>query len=99
MAPHAAGPARPAALGGSLYDTGQGYPALLLGDGPGVNGWVVPLRSGAALAALDEYEGPEYTRVRVVLADGTVVWAYVWVRPVDGMRRLSEPWPSYDSIG
>ena len=99
MSPHAAGPARPARLPGSLYDTGQGYPALLLGDGPGVSGWVVPLRSGAALAALDEYEGPEYARVRVVLADGSVAWTYVWLRPVDGMTRLGESWPTSDSMG
>ncbi|MFC5287010.1 gamma-glutamylcyclotransferase [Actinokineospora guangxiensis] len=97
LAPHAAGPARPAALAGSLHDTGRGYPALVLGDGPGVRGWSVPLRSGAALAGLDSYEGPEYDRVRVVLADGSVAWTYVWLPTVDGMPLLREPWPATTS--
>ncbi|UVS76846.1 gamma-glutamylcyclotransferase [Actinokineospora sp. UTMC 2448] len=92
MAPHADGPARPASLSGALYDTGFGYPALLRGAGSVVSGWSVPLRSGAALAALDEYEGPQYARVRVVLTDGSVAWTYVWLRPVSGMRLLGGPW-------
>lgn len=99
LARHAAGPARPASLPGSLYDTGRGYPGLVLGPGPGVAGWSVPLRSGAALAELDEYEGAEYARVRVVLADGAPAWTYVWLPPTAGMPLLRDPWPASDSIG
>ncbi|MGW5054836.1 gamma-glutamylcyclotransferase [Actinokineospora sp. NPDC004072] len=92
LAPHADGPARPASLAGRLYDTGSGYPALLLGGGSTVQGWRVPLRSGAALAALDDYEGPEYARVRVALADGGMAWTYTWLPPVTAMRELDGPW-------
>lgn len=98
LSPHAAGPGRPARLPGTLYDTGQGYPALRPGAGPGVTGWAVPLRSGASLDSLDEYEGPEYARVRVALTDGSVAWAYAWRSPVDGLPVLTTPWPTTDPI-
>lgn len=94
LAPHAAGAPRRAHLPGTLFDTGLGYPALRLGGpGPGVSGWVVPLADGAALDSLDEYEGPEYTRVRVTLSDGDQSWTYVWTNPVDGMAVMTTPWP------
>ncbi|MDN5861496.1 MAG: gamma-glutamylcyclotransferase, partial [Pseudonocardia sp.] len=66
VAPHAAGPARPASAAGTVFDTGHGYPAWLP-DADGVApGCVVPLSDPAALLpALDRYEGPEYERVRV----------------------------------
>ncbi|GLZ43675.1 hypothetical protein Acsp05_72990 [Actinokineospora sp. NBRC 105648] len=93
LAPHAAGSARQARLAGTMYDTGFGYPALCPGVGPGVPGWLVPLRAGADLAATDAYEGANYARVRVVLSDGTVAWTYVWTAPVDGMAALAASWP------
>ncbi|WP_424184142.1 gamma-glutamylcyclotransferase family protein [Actinokineospora sp. G85] len=79
-----------ATLPGALYDTGQGFPALTLDEGE-VHGWVVPLRPGADLTTLDEYEGVEYRRVRVVVG-GEWVWAYVWVDPVAGMALLPGRW-------
>jgi len=83
----------PARLPGALFDTGLGYPALRLGDGPGVSGWVVELSSpSAVLSTVDEYEGLEYRRVRVTLPDGLVCWTYVWIGEVDGMRLLTERW-------
>ncbi|PPK70451.1 gamma-glutamylcyclotransferase family protein [Actinokineospora auranticolor] len=85
LADHAAGPPRGARLAGSLYDTGFGYPAMVLGDGPGVTGSVVPIHYGTDLSAIDDYEGDEYKRVRVVLEDGTLAWTYVWIAPFDGM--------------
>jgi gamma-glutamylcyclotransferase (GGCT)/AIG2-like uncharacterized protein YtfP len=85
----------PARTAGALYDTGLGYPALRLGDGPGVSGWVVELRTpSAALSAMDAYEGPEYRRVRITLPDGTMCWTYVWIGAVDGMRLLTRQWPA-----
>ncbi|HEX2132109.1 MAG TPA: gamma-glutamylcyclotransferase family protein [Actinophytocola sp.] len=88
-----AGAPRRATLGGTLFDTGLGYPALRLGAGPGVSGWVVELTApAAALSTLDEYEGREYRRTRVVLDDDTVAWTYVWVDPFDGMSALTTPW-------
>jgi gamma-glutamylcyclotransferase (GGCT)/AIG2-like uncharacterized protein YtfP len=92
LEPFTVGSPVPAALPGVLYDTGRGYPALLLsGDGT-VSGWVVTLRSpGTALSAMDDYEGAEYQRVLVTLADGTACWTYVWIEAAAGMRRL-EVW-------
>ncbi len=92
LEPFTAGDPVPASLPGVLYDTGRGYPALLL-SGPGeVPGWLVTLRSpAAALSAMDDYEGAEYQRVRVTLADGTPCWTYVWIEATVGMRRL-EVW-------
>ncbi|MEY2464543.1 MAG: hypothetical protein QOH64_2681 [Acidimicrobiaceae bacterium] len=84
-----------ARLPGTVLDTGLGWPTLLLGEGPGAPGWVLPLRDPAALLPeLDAFEGPGYRRVRVVLPDtGEVCWAYATVAPTDGMRPLPNGWP------
>ncbi len=93
LAAAAAGEPRRAELPGTLFDTGYGYPALRLGDGPGVSGWLAELTDPAtALSTMDEYEGKEYRRVRVTLRGGTQAWTYVWVDPFDGMRVLTTPW-------
>lgn len=79
---------------GGVADTGLGHPALTLDTGDGVPGWVVELADPvSALAALDSYEGPEYTRCRVVLDDGTVCWAWVWTAARDGHVPLPDGWP------
>lgn len=97
VAPYAAGAARAVRVGGTLYDTGQGWPALEIGGGgervtaPGV---LVPLRDPVGLLPrLDEYEGPDYRRVRRTLADGTVCWVYAWVASTAGFRALPAGWP------
>ena len=95
LEPHATGNPVRAALPGALFDTGLGYPALRLGTGPGVSGWVVDLaRPTAALSLMDEYEGTEYRRVRVSLPGGLLCWTYVWSSPFDGLRMLTAPWGS-----
>lgn len=92
LEPLADGPPERARLPGTLYDTGLGYPALRLGDGPGVSGWVVDLAApAAALSTVDDYEGRAYARTRVTLAGGTIAWTYVWIDPFDGMSPLSTP--------
>jgi gamma-glutamylcyclotransferase (GGCT)/AIG2-like uncharacterized protein YtfP len=67
IAPHVVGEPEPAWLAGRVHDTGRGYPALRQG-GPGwAHGAVLRLADPAAsLPALDEYEGPDYRRVRAV---------------------------------
>jgi gamma-glutamylcyclotransferase (GGCT)/AIG2-like uncharacterized protein YtfP len=93
LEPLASAPPRRSRLAGALYDTGNGYPALRLGAGRGVSGWVVDLAAPAtALSILDEYEDREYRRTRVTLADGVIAWTYVWVDPFDGMSELTTPW-------
>ncbi|HZG92508.1 MAG TPA: gamma-glutamylcyclotransferase [Pseudonocardia sp.] len=96
VAPHAAGPPRAARLDGQVRDTGRGYPAWLP-ELPGTTpGWVVPLRDPAALLPrLDDYEGPDYRRVRVAAPDdGTVCWAYAWRSAADGFAHLADGWPA-----
>lgn len=94
LEPYVVGTPRPAELAGVLYDTRQGYPALRLGGGSVVPGWVVQLRepSAAALSAMDAYEGAEYRRVRVRLADGVECWTYEWIAGLKGLSQLSGPW-------
>jgi gamma-glutamylaminecyclotransferase len=61
--------------GYALYDLGP-YPALVTGGDGAVHGelyWVTPDH----LAQLDQYEGPEYAREQVLLADGSRAEAYV----------------------
>lgn len=92
LEPLVTGTPRPATLPGALYDTGHGYPALSLGAGPGVPGWVVELRAPTEWSEMDTYEGPEYRRELVTLADGTECWTYVWIEGFDGMRLLDGAW-------
>jgi gamma-glutamylcyclotransferase (GGCT)/AIG2-like uncharacterized protein YtfP len=94
VAPHAAGPPRPAVLSGQVHDTGRGYPAWLP-DVPGSTpGAVIPLRDPAALLpALDDYEGSDYQRIRTVVPeDGTVCWAYAWRSAAEGFAPLPQGW-------
>ncbi|GAA2545846.1 gamma-glutamylcyclotransferase family protein [Pseudonocardia hydrocarbonoxydans] len=85
--PFATGTTRPATAPGAVLDTGRGYPAWLP-DGTGTTpGTLIELREPvAAFPAMDAYEGPDYQRVRTVLTDGTVAWAYAWRSPTDGFR-------------
>jgi gamma-glutamylcyclotransferase (GGCT)/AIG2-like uncharacterized protein YtfP len=92
VAPHSAGEPRRAAVEGAVYDTGLGYPALRPGVEGRAPGWLVPVRDPARLLPrLDEYEGGQYRRERVV-ADGTVCWTYVWADSFDGLRPLPAGW-------
>jgi gamma-glutamylcyclotransferase (GGCT)/AIG2-like uncharacterized protein YtfP len=91
---HRIEPPVPTRLPGTLYDTGLGYPALTLDSAGTVPGWTIQLRAPAtALAELDEYEGVEYMRVRVVDSTGLSCWTYLWTAPVAGMVRLAHGWP------
>jgi gamma-glutamylcyclotransferase (GGCT)/AIG2-like uncharacterized protein YtfP len=92
--PHVVGEPVATRLPGTLYDTGLGYPALTLDSAGTVPGWTIRLRApAAALAELDEYEGVEYMRVRVVDSTGLSCWTYLWTAPVAGMVRLAHGWP------
>lgn len=97
VAPHAAEPGRPARARGSRYDTGLGWPAMLLGTAPDVPGTLTPLVDPARLLPkLDEYEGADYRRVRLTLAadgsnESTVTWAYVWTGDRSRLRRTHPP--------
>lgn len=58
------------AAAGGLVDTGRGYPAWLPDTAGAVRGTLVELRDPVAgFPAMDAYEGPEYRRLRVVIAD------------------------------
>ena len=93
LEPYATGTPRPATLPGTVWDTGLGYPALTLHDGPGVPGHVVELRDPVgAFPSLDDYEGPEYRRIRVALPDGTVCWTYLWAEPSVPLIPLANRW-------
>lgn len=74
---------------------GETYPSLV----PAVDRWVdgALLRDvdDAALARLDVYEGDAYERimVRVCVADGTSVDAWLWLLRASEQQRISdEPW-------
>lgn len=90
LAPHAVD-WRPAVVPGTLYDTGNGWPAAVFGLTPTerlVPGWVVWLSAGTleiVLPDLDEMEGigsvPDprvdpYVRIRVPIDAVTEAWSY-----------------------
>jgi gamma-glutamylcyclotransferase (GGCT)/AIG2-like uncharacterized protein YtfP len=90
--PHVAGH-RPAAVPGTLLDTGHGYPALVLEGSGTVHGVALDLRPASAPAALDlldDIEGRAYRRVEVTSAEGERLQTYVWVASTAGF----EPIPS-----
>jgi gamma-glutamylcyclotransferase (GGCT)/AIG2-like uncharacterized protein YtfP len=77
------GPSAPDSVAGTLYDTGEGYPAASFESGHSrVVGQVFRLdaaRMDEALEVLDEVEDAVlglYRRVRVVTAAGLHVWTY-----------------------
>ncbi len=79
---------------GRLFDTGEGYPAAVFGegptatdpitDGPVIHGRVFTFLAeliDEALATLDEVEGAvagDYRRVEIVTQDGRAAWAYAY---------------------
>lgn len=85
---------------GRLFDTGEGYPAAVFGDGPVTDGPVIHGRVFSfvagliddALATLDEVEGAvagDYRRVEIVTHEGRVAWAYAYgggltLAPIEG---------------
>jgi gamma-glutamylcyclotransferase (GGCT)/AIG2-like uncharacterized protein YtfP len=96
VAPFLAAPPRTARLHGQVQDTGRGYPAWLP-DVPGTTpGSIVPLHNPAGLMkTLDEYEGPDYERIRVTVPeDGTICWAYAWRSPAENFAHLPHGWPT-----
>jgi gamma-glutamylcyclotransferase (GGCT)/AIG2-like uncharacterized protein YtfP len=91
---------RPAAVAGTLYDTGHGYPALVLDRGGRVDGWLLgfaPAGAAEVMARLDEVEGPSYRQAPVTTADGTAAVTYEWVGPLGAMfTPLAGRWENED---
>lgn len=85
----------PARVRGVLYDAGE-YPALLPIDDGEVPGVLVEIGHDS-VAVLVSYEGLDeglYSRRRIIATagDGTrhLAWAYVYERPVAGLRRIDD---------
>lgn len=100
--PHLAAQPRRTEMPGELFDTGEGYPALRppAEQASTVPGWVLPLRDPpSTLPLLDEYEGPEYRRLRLATVDGELCWTYVFIESTVGMPALREGWPTECSLG
>ena len=103
LEPFVVGPGSPDSVAGTLYDTGEGYPAASFEAGDGrVVGQVFRLdaaRLSEALELLDEVEDAVlglYRRVRVVTDAGLDVWTYQYgtglqLTPIDGGDWLSHP--------
>jgi gamma-glutamylcyclotransferase (GGCT)/AIG2-like uncharacterized protein YtfP len=88
-----------ASVRGALFDTGYGYPALVLvlegdtvGEVPGVVVELDPERVDAAVRLLDRIEGAGhlYRRVEVRTRVGPA-FTYEWLGGTDGMLRI-ERW-------
>jgi gamma-glutamylcyclotransferase (GGCT)/AIG2-like uncharacterized protein YtfP len=103
LEPFVAGPGSPDSVAGTLYDTGEGYPAASFEAGDRrVVGQVFQLDAGRlseALELLDEVEDAVlglYRRVRVVTDTGLDVWTYQYgtglqLTPIAGGDWLSRP--------
>lgn len=93
LEPLVTGPFERVELPGTLYDTGRGHPALRL-DGIGrAPAQLFRLRDPErAWPVLDDYEGPEYERRLLTLAE-VVCWIYAWPGPVTDLQPLPRGWP------
>lgn len=83
---------RPGVVAGTLYDTGSGYPALVLAGTGRVEGWLLGVaddRAGDVMDMLDEVEGPDYRRAPTTTDDGTEAVTYEYVGPVAAFAELA----------
>ena len=88
-----------AAVRGTVFDTGYGWPAAVFDSaaGMGVVGVVLrlhPASTGEAIATLDAIEGVEtglFQRIRIEI-DGTDCWTYHWPGSTAGFQPLG-CWP------
>jgi len=89
---------RPSAVAGTLYDTGLGYPALVLGGDRRVTGWLLGLsqRAPTVLEHLDAVEGPRYRRTEVTTVDGVRALTYAYIGDSAGFTVLGGPWDRDD---
>jgi gamma-glutamylcyclotransferase (GGCT)/AIG2-like uncharacterized protein YtfP len=89
---------RPSAVPGTLYDTGLGYPALVVGGDGWVPGWLLGFsdRAPAVLAQLDGVEGPQYRRTDVTTVDGVAALTYAYIGDPAGFTVLDGPWDRDD---
>lgn len=82
LAPYVIDEGRPDTVHGTLFDTGEGYPAAEFGGHDLIHGRVFILRAerrDEALDVLDAVEGAVeggYRRVLVTTTGGTEAWAY-----------------------
>lgn len=89
---------RRSAVAGTLYDTGLGYPALVLGGDRRVAGWLLGLseRAPTVLDNLDVIEGPRYRRTDVTTLDGVRALTYAFIGDAGGFTVLDGPWDRDD---
>ncbi len=81
--------AAPASTNGTLWDTGDGYPAATFDADRTVHGAVLELierEVGDALAEIDAFED-EYLRIAVETTLGTA-WSYEWAGPRERLRLI-----------
>jgi gamma-glutamylcyclotransferase (GGCT)/AIG2-like uncharacterized protein YtfP len=88
---------RTAEVAGRLYDSGNGWPVAVFGDGgviPGVLVELDPDRVDEALPILDDVEDTAtdtLRRIEVTTLDGARAWAYHYTQAVDGLTPI-ERW-------
>ena len=89
---------RPSAIPGTLYDTGHGYPALVVGGDRRVPGWLLELsaRAPTVLEELDVVEGPHYRRTDITTVDGVRALTYAYIGDPAGFTVLDGPWDRDD---
>jgi gamma-glutamylcyclotransferase (GGCT)/AIG2-like uncharacterized protein YtfP len=89
---------RPSAIPGTLYDTGHGYPALVVGGNRRVPGWLLELseRAPTVFEKLDVVEGPHYRRTDITTFDGVRALTYAYIGDPAGFTVLDGPWDRED---
>ena len=89
---------RPSAVPGTLYDTGLGYPAFVVGGDHRVPGWLLGLseRASTVFEQLDVVEGPHYRRTDVTTVDGVPALTYAYIGDPAGFTVLDGPWDRDD---
>jgi gamma-glutamylcyclotransferase (GGCT)/AIG2-like uncharacterized protein YtfP len=84
----------PETVAGSLFDTGNGYPAAKFGeDGDRIKGYVlrlVPERAAEATEAIADLEGNLFRPITVETESGVAATAYEYIASTENMTRISD---------
>lgn len=75
-----------ATIRGNLYRVNDFYPGFIPGDGKVVGD--VYLIDPEILPSLDEFEGPEYKRIKMRTSTDVECWVYQWILPVNGFSQI-----------
>jgi gamma-glutamylcyclotransferase (GGCT)/AIG2-like uncharacterized protein YtfP len=75
-------------VNGKMYWVNSFYPGVILGGDDLVHGDIYLIDSNR-LDALDEFEGEEYHRKKIITKSGKECWIYEYILPITGFKQIT----------